>query len=365
MNAAKPKYREIFDRLVADIRAGRYKPGQRFPSEAALVQRFGASRITVGRAVQELQQSGLVDRIAGSGTFVRDRAQHPREGLLFGLIIPDLGETEIFEPICQGIARSRAAVGHALLWAHASAGGSDRAQQAIELCRQCISRRVAGVFFAPLELDARANQVNRSVLESLRKAGIPVVLLDRRPEEAVAGARCDLVGIDNHRAGFLATEHLLQGGAKRIVFASFSQQATSIESRIRGYRDAVAAHNRQPAGEWVLPYVHGEALPLPAKKSRYDAVVCANDKIAGGVMHALLRRGLRVPEDVRIVGIDDVSYAGLLPVPLTTVHQPCHDIGEAALHTMLERLDKPKAPARNVLLDCWVVVRKSCGGMPA
>jgi DNA-binding LacI/PurR family transcriptional regulator len=61
------------------------------------------------------------------------------------------------------------------------------------------------------------------------------------------------------------------------------------------------------------------------------------------------------------VGIDDVAYASLLPVPLTTVHQPCHDIGEAALHAMLERLDRPKAPARNVLLDCWLVVRESCG----
>jgi GntR family transcriptional regulator, arabinose operon transcriptional repressor len=361
MNGPKPKYREIFDRLVADIRSGRYKPGQRFPSEAALVTRFEASRITVGRAVRELQQSGFVDRVAGSGTFVRDRAQQSREGLLFGLIIPDLGETEIFEPICQGIARSNAAAGHALLWAHADAGESDRAKQALELCRQSISRSVAGVFFAPLELDARAKQVNRHVLESLRKAGIPVVLLDRRPEEPSSGMRCDLVGIDNHRAGFLATEHVLNAGARRVVFASFSQQASSVDSRIRGYRDALAMHGRESVAEWVFPYLKGEALPLPSKKTRFDAVVCANDKIAGGVMHSLLNRGVRIPEDVRIVGIDDVAYASLLPVPLTTVHQPCHDIGEAALHTMLERIDRPRTTARNVLLDCWFFVRRSGG----
>ena len=296
MNASKPKYREIFERLVTDIRSGKYKAGQRFPSEAALVKRFGASRITVGRAVRELQQSGLVDRVAGSGTFVRDRAQHSRDGLLFGLIIPDLGETEIFEPICQGIARSRAAAGHALLWAHSEAGESDRARQAQELCRQCIARAVDGVFFAPLEIDVRAKQVNRSVLEALRKAGIPVVLLDRRPEEPATRLRCDLVAIDNQRAGFLATEHVLRAGARRVVFASFSQQASSVDGRIRGYRDALAMHGRTSAGEWVLPYTRGEALPLGSKKIRFDAVVCANDKIAGGVMHWLLGRGIRFPK---------------------------------------------------------------------
>ena len=111
----------------------------------------------------------------------------------------------------------------------------------------------------------------------------------------------------------------------------------------------------------VFPYARGEALPIVWKKGRFDALVCANDKIAGGVMHALLNQGVRIPEDVRIVGIDDVAYASLLPVPLTTVHQPCHDIGESALDAMLERLDRPKAPARNVLLDCWLVVRESCG----
>jgi DNA-binding LacI/PurR family transcriptional regulator len=63
-----------------------------------------------------------------------------------------------------------------------------------------------------------------------------------------------------------------------------------------------------------------------------------------------------------LVGIDDVSYAELLPVPLTTVHQPCRDIGETALRVMLERLDRPQMAARDVLLDCELIVRESCGG---
>ena len=105
----------------SDIQAGRLKGGDRLPSEAALVRRFGASRITIGRAVRDLQAAGLVDRRAGSGTFVEERA--PAAGLSFGLLIPDLGETEIFEPICQGMMASPLAAEHALLWGSVTSGG--------------------------------------------------------------------------------------------------------------------------------------------------------------------------------------------------------------------------------------------------
>src|SRR6266498_2461187 len=93
-----PKYQKVFDALQREIQSGRLKAGDRLPSEAELERKFGASRITVGRAVRDLQLAGLVDRRAGSGTFVR--AERPSGALSFGLLIPDLGETEIFEPIC-------------------------------------------------------------------------------------------------------------------------------------------------------------------------------------------------------------------------------------------------------------------------
>ena len=78
-------------------------------------------------------------------------------------------------------------------------------------------------------------------------------------------------------------------------------------------------------------------------------------------MQTLLGLGVRIPQEVRIVGIDDVGYAGLLPVPLTTIHQPCREIGEAAMAAMLARVERPNTPARDVLLEFRMVVRKSCG----
>src|SRR5438309_1483336 len=113
-----PKYRQVVDKIAQQIASGKYGPGQKLPSEAMLVKRYATSRITVGRAMRELQQRGLIDRVAGSGSYVRAGASTG----VFGLLIPDLGGTEIFEPICQGIANAPKANGHALLWGHSDAG---------------------------------------------------------------------------------------------------------------------------------------------------------------------------------------------------------------------------------------------------
>jgi DNA-binding LacI/PurR family transcriptional regulator len=97
------------------------------------------------------------------------------------------------------------------------------------------------------------------------------------------------------------------------------------------------------------------------KKLKPDAIACANDRTAGHLMHGLLSLGYQISEDVRIVGIDDVQYTKLLPVPLTTVHQPCREKGVAAASAMLDRVDKPHLPPRDILLNCRLVVRGSCG----
>jgi DNA-binding LacI/PurR family transcriptional regulator len=92
-----------------------------------------------------------------------------------------------------------------------------------------------------------------------------------------------------------------------------------------------------------------------------EGFVCVNDRMAGQLMHVFLRRHIRVPDDVRLVGIDDVPYASLLPVPLTTVRQPTREIGEAALRAMLDRMHRPHRPPHEVLLDGELIVRRSCG----
>jgi DNA-binding LacI/PurR family transcriptional regulator len=373
---AQPKYQRVFDELRQEIDSGKYKPGQKFPSEAALVTRFGASRITVGRAVSDLRRQGLVHRRAGSGTYVREVGSHlASSGLSFGLLIPDLGRTEIFEPICQGMAEAPQASEHALLWGNAQSGdaaatGQDRAWQ---LCQHYIARKVSGVFFAPLDVapsESRGpeDRTNRQILAALEQARIPVVLLDRDYLPYPQRSTRDLVGIDNWRTGFLATEHLIHAGCRRIAFLSSAHRsASTVEERAAGYREALFVHGLpvEPALVQRLSAEDHETIGQLMESLKPEAFVCANDLTAGHLMQVLLALGVRIPGDVRIVGMDDVAYASLLPVPLTTMHQPCREIGMAAMALMLERISRPDMPARHVLLDCPLIVRKSCGAAPA
>jgi GntR family transcriptional regulator, arabinose operon transcriptional repressor len=131
-----------------------------------------------------------------------------------------------------------------------------------------------------------------------------------------------------------------------------------------GYHEALAAHGVAAGINSVVRVEPGhEHSELLRDEPRLEAFVCVNDRVAGHLMHSFIAQHIRVPEDIRIVGIDDVAYASLLPIPLTTVRQPCRAIGEAALATMLSRIEGPKIPARDVLLDGELVVRKSCGAL--
>lgn len=359
-----PKYQRVFESLQRRILSGTYKPGQKLPSEAALVEQFETSRITVGRALRELQQRGLVERRAGSGTYVR--AVKPTDrGLLFGLLIPDLGQTEIFEPICQGMSRAPEGAEHALLWGTTPPGEVAKEEQAWQLCQQYVARKVGGVFFAPLELIPTKDEMNHRIVLALEKAGIPMVLLDRCIFPYPQRSRHDLVGIDNRRAGFMITEHLLRGGCRRIAFVAYPHSASTVEARIAGYREALFAYGAPVEAALVqrLEPPGGDHIRHLLETTRPEAFVCANDRTAGHLMHTLIGLGYRVPEDIRIVGIDDVEYASLLPVPLTTIHQPCLEIGEVAMATMLQRVARPEIPARDILLDCKLVVRRSCGAL--
>src|ERR1700757_4185981 len=164
----QPKYRLIFESLKESILSGEYEQGTRLPSETELVRRFGVSRMTIVKAVKELQQLGLVVRRVGSGTYAASPTA--QENKLFGLLIPELGQTEIFEPICQGMTQYRSDSKVSLLWGNSFLKSDQNEAVARELCEEFIRQRVSGVFFAPLELVPAKDEVNKMVVASLDKA---------------------------------------------------------------------------------------------------------------------------------------------------------------------------------------------------
>jgi GntR family transcriptional regulator, arabinose operon transcriptional repressor len=355
------KHRRVFDHLLASIQSGQLKPGDRLPSEAELGKLFEASRITVAKAVLDLQRMDLVTRRPGAGTHVQ--GTHRAVGRTFGLLIPELGLTEIFEPICHGMMRTAFARPDALLWGNASSSVGETSREAEQMVQSFIVQKVAGVFFAPLEMAGEKDTVNRRIARTLERAQIPVVLLDRCYMPYPERSAHDLVGIDNRRAGYMAAAHLLGLGALRLVFLGEQNAANTVDARITGFHEAM--RNFAVAPDWQ-PVWRGSPQDAGFVRAMLDdtrpqGIVCANDLTAARLMQMLLGFGVRIPEEVRIVGMDDVKYASLLPVPLTTIHQDCAGIGAVAMATMLERLEHPELPIRDVLVPTRLVVRRSCG----
>src|SRR5437879_10631433 len=118
--------------------------------------------------------------------------------------------------------------------------------------------------------------------------------------------------------------------------------------------------NLQPSIRRIGPGDKGQ-VKSALDEIRPDGFVCANDFTAAHLLKTLNELGVTVPEKVRMAGIDDVKYASLLSVPLTTIHQPCADMGAVAVAAMLERLRNPKLPPRDILLNFHLVIRESCG----
>lgn len=357
------KHERVYRYLYSLITAPGSKPGDRLPSESALVERFAASRPTVARALRDLSTKGFIERRVGSGSYIKQVSGDHRVGMIFGLLFPGLNRTEIFEPICSQIARSLHASQHALLWSQSGDAQTGPTPEEVErLCDELVKRSVAGVFFAPLELSAEKDRVNSKILSKLQAANIPVVLLDSDLVTEPNRSSYDLVGIDNRLAGFVLAQHFLGLAAERIDFVSRPLSASTVNLRIAGYQEALRQNGIPPDPEWVH-YGDPDDTGFVRRviENGATAIICANDMTAGELMHSLENIGVAVPGQVRVAGFDDVRYAKLLRIPLTTIHQPCTWIGNAAVSTMLSRIKSPEMPTRKILLDAPLIIRQSCG----
>jgi LacI family transcriptional regulator len=368
------KHRAISRQLAAEINSGKHRTGDRLPSEAQLVKRFRVSRPTIGRALRDLQAGGLIARRAGSGTYVRnprEAAAAPPGFAQLGLIVPSLRHTEIFESICGELASLARVHDYGLLWgdtAHPLSPETDTSiQEAETLCDQFIERRTVGVFFVPFEHSADCQDANERITTKLRKAGVPVVLIDRDIVPFPERSAFDLVGIDNFAGGYTLGRHLIKLGARRLAYITLPRTAPTVNARIAGARTAMLDHGLPISGDFVLPGDPADEKWVRkfAASCRLDAILCTSDHLAAQLLQTLTRLRIRVPDQIRLAGFDDMRIASLLTVPLTTMAQPCRDIAITAFYTMRERLADPTLPARSLLLTPRLVVRESCGAYGA
>ena len=356
---AQFEYMKIYDHVKSRMIRGQYGIDTLLPPEKDLANQFGVSRPTVARAMSLLKDEGLIRRQAGSGTYV---IKVPKEtSWHVGLLIPRLGETEIFEPICRKIAAFSYQEDIQFQWTAGPAYITDKRELALQLCRICIDQDLDGVFFTPVEHVESGEELNRGILDQLTSAGIQTVLLDRDIVPWPCQTSCDLVGIDNIQAGFVVARHLLEQGCRKIAFATRPQPAMTVQLRIMGCREALLQVGLEPSDLFV--HEVGVTEPQQAIKiilrDNPDGLVCANDATAAILLRSLVDAGVTIPKDLQVAAFDDVRYASLLSVPLTTYRQPCSDIGLTAVQTMRARLLHPERPAHRIFLKGELVIRES------
>jgi LacI family transcriptional regulator len=347
------KHQAIFEVLHSEIVQGKHTPGSLLPSEKALCRRWKVSRPTVARALKDLQILGLIERRAGSGTYVRPdiRATKP----ILGLFVEGLGKTEILDPICAEITRAAQERGCSIF-----TGGLPPDHSPREIAEEWAKNGIRGVFFTPVEFHDQRETYNLEVACAFEKAGLSVVLVDRDVTEYPHRSDYDLVAMDNFQAGCLIGLHLAEKAGVRVAFVAKPEYPATTDLRLTGVREGLA-HSANAKVDFHIgdPQEISFVEKVLRAKPRYDAVICSNDLTAAQWLQSATQHGWRVPVDFKLAGFDDVRYATLLSVPLTTVRQPCRSIGIASVDAMLSRLERPLLPARSITLRGELVARAS------
>ena len=350
----------IVETLRHEIALGKYAVNEKFPSEQMLVRRFKVARATVSNALAELKREGILRVKFGSGVYVTPMARG--KGAI-GLIVPGRGRGEIFEPLCRAVEREVGKLGYTIVSGGVLKGRADERQAAaLAFAKRCVENHVAGVIMEPIELVPGKDETTEEILAILKGMDIPIVLVDRDISTIRGRSEYDLVGIDNFCAGYQLGEMMIKAGAKRISYLNFRESAPTVRRRAQGVAQAVLdaglGWSRRNVIELEIGDAHALAKIMEGRNPP-DAIVCANDRTATFVIRTLTAIGLEVPKDVRVSGFDDLAYARKTKVPLTTMRQPCEELGTVALHTLVERILHRELPPREILLTPELIRRRS------
>ena len=260
-----------------------------------------------------------------------------------------------YSEVVRGVERSCYERGYSLILCNTD-GDAERMNRSLETLLQ---KRVDGLLIMCTE----NHRPSKDAIS--RYPSLPIVMMDWSPFEG----SIDVIQDNALLGGEMATDYLIRHGYSRIACITGPLDKTTAQERLNGYRQAM-----KKAGLEILPgyevssdFEFGgglvameQLLMLPEPP---HAVFASNDAMAVGVYQALYQRGLRVPDDVAVVGYDDIQLAQYLMPPLTTIHQPKDSLGELAVDALLHRLQEPESEPQVLVLTPELVVRQSVGSL--
>lgn len=358
----KPLYTAIVDDLKAKITAGIYKPDGQLPTEAELSSRHGVSRITTRRALEELEREGYIYRVRGSGSFVKplsrvqqeNRAELP--GKMVSMIMPSDDDIGTIGYV-RGASDWLNAHGY-YLSVHQSHYDSDKERDLVEsLTRKGISAII---------LYPRHDHANYELLYRLSLSHYPIVTIDKYLESIPVGS----IVSDNFNGAYQAAARLIAWGHRKIAFLSgvSIESTSSVRDRYFGYCQALKDHgipidssivrlNVKPYREEIGADRFYQELLRFYRSEHITAVQVENDLMAANLLNQCADAGIRVPQELSIIGFDNNPLTQHLVIPLTTVEQQFYEIGRTAAEVIVQWLEHGTPATERIYVPVHLIER--------
>lgn len=295
-----------------------------------------------------------VDKLGYSPNFAA-RCLSSKYTNLLGLIVPNL-ENPLFAHMVKGVEAYANSRGYGLILG-VSALSLDKEMFYMQMLSE---RRVDGLLVFPTFLD----EIFTRFMQKEANQSVPLVLCG---SSGVKDYPVSYVKCDNRMGAYMATDHLVSVGRRRIACLCAVADQRQAQSRIMGYRDALLFHGMEPepglirycSQEWED--IYSAAVKL-LREEKVDAIFCLYDYMSIAVMRAAENLGLCIPDDVAIIGYDNIQVSQFLPISLSTIDTHSTRVGSMATELLIERIQNPDTPCRQIQLKPDLIVRESTMG---
>lgn len=350
---------QLTNQLVWLIATGALKEGERLPSIRAMAKHLGIHYLTVRAAYRRLEAGGMLETRQGSGSRVRAydpqrlaRLAGESRSHTVGVILPSFSNP-FYQSVLEGIEEVADETGMLVLVASTHEDPLAHARSYTRLA----AKGVDGI----LIVSHAADWLERDA-QGLPENQLPLVSLD------CPGDPGDKVELDLWRAGYLAAGHLIEHGHRRIGLVTYASRVDNVAPVEDGFTQALHEAGMEFREEWIarvggFDILAGElgARRLLERGDRPSAVFAITDLIAAGVLRIAKSLGVAVPDDLAVIGFNDIPLAGLLDPPLTTVRAPAAELGRQGMRLLQRRISGGQGQPERIMLPVTLVVRSSCG----
>lgn len=363
----KAIYQQLATIIRKQVLYGEITPGDKLPSEYELVKMYGISRSSVRQALDILVSEGLVTRVHGKGYFISNWRTLNKGGGGICLLVP-YERLSLFPNIIKGIETAAKARDFTVTVSYM--GKDDREEK--ETVKRLRGQNVAGFVIYP-----RNQVIYDEMIWQLSEEKFPIVLVDRYFTEM----SCTYVGVNNTAAVYHLVNYLVGLGHREIGFVTPKDvYTTSIKERFAGYREGLRYHGIDYEEDWHIELPTYLYSPIHAElgeeqeigyfreyfrqKQLPTALIAVNDYTAYLIYNAAKAEGIKIPDDLSLVGFDNDEFARFNEVPLTTVDQPYTEIGYRAANLLIDKIMGISSSVERILLPTRFIERQSCAGIP-